>query len=166
MSRAAHAPLRPQVVHQLFFQCSSCLDEQAAVDGLVGHAHALVVGILSFQPPGNLLGRLVQHQFTRNDVVQLAVHGKQIVLRPQRCVPGLLVRIIGAIGRSATMARDFPTDRRRSPMKTTGNLTHRRTEAIPREMFSRSAKVSASRERQRANGGMPPRGSNTARIVL
>src|SRR5215475_5490990 len=39
-------------------------------------------------------------------------------------------------------------------------------EAIPREISSRSASVSASRERRRATGGMPPRGSNTARIEL
>src|SRR4029077_14620382 len=39
-------------------------------------------------------------------------------------------------------------------------------EAIPREMSSRSASVSANRERRRAAGGMPPRGNNTARIQL
>src|ERR1700732_597289 len=31
MSRAAHAPLRPQVVHQLFFQYSPRLDEEACL---------------------------------------------------------------------------------------------------------------------------------------
>jgi len=40
------------------------------------------------------------------------------------------------------------------------------SEAIPREMSSRSASVSASRERRRASGGMPPRGSNTERMQL
>jgi len=39
-------------------------------------------------------------------------------------------------------------------------------EAIPREMSSRSAKVSAHRERRRAAGGIPPRGNNTARMQL
>src|SRR6516165_4284191 len=47
MARATHAPLRPQVVQQLFFQYSTRLNEQAAVNGFVGHAHALVMGILS-----------------------------------------------------------------------------------------------------------------------
>jgi len=98
----------------------------AAVDGFVGHAHALVVGILRLQPPGNLFGRPVQHQFTRNHVAQLAVHGKQTAFRSQRCVPCLLVRIIGAIARSATVARDLPAHRRRSPTKTIGNLSQRR----------------------------------------
>src|SRR5580704_15641182 len=118
VTRAAHASLRPQVVGQLFFQRSPCLNEQAAVYGLVGHAHALVVGILSLQPPGNLLGRPVQNQSTRNEVTQLAVHGKQTAFRPQRCVPCLLVRILGAIDRSATMARS-------SSMEATGDLTNR-----------------------------------------
>jgi hypothetical protein len=37
---------------------------------------------------------------------------------------------------------------------------------LPQEMSSRSASVSASRERRRAAGGMPPRGNNTPRIEL
>ena len=65
MTRAAHAPLRPQVVQQLFFQCSPGLNEQATVNRFVGHAQALVSGILVLQPPGNLLGRPVQDQSTR-----------------------------------------------------------------------------------------------------
>src|SRR5258706_4779150 len=72
MARATHAPLRSQVVHQLFFQYATRLNEQAAVNGFVRHAHALVVGIPILQPPGNLLGRPVQNQFTRNDIPQLA----------------------------------------------------------------------------------------------
>src|SRR5262249_28181392 len=40
MARVAHAPFRPQVVHQLFFQHSPRLNEQAAIDGLVAHAHS------------------------------------------------------------------------------------------------------------------------------
>jgi hypothetical protein len=83
MSRAAHAPLRPQVVHQLFFQHSTRLNEQATVNGFVGHAHALVIGILGLQPSGNLFGRPVQDQFTRNDVQQLTVHGKKTPFRSQ-----------------------------------------------------------------------------------
>ena len=84
MSRAAHAPLRSQVVDHLFFQYSPRLDEQAAVDGLVRHSHALVIGILSLQPSGNLFRRPVQHQFTSNHVPQLAVHGKKTPFRSQR----------------------------------------------------------------------------------
>ena len=87
--RAAHAPLRPQVVHQLFFQYSPSLNEQAAVNGLVGHAHALVIGILGLQPPGNLFGRPVQDQFTRNDVPQLAGSWQEDIVSVARLSPRL-----------------------------------------------------------------------------
>src|SRR5580698_805810 len=50
VSRAAHASLRPQVVHQLFFQYATRLNEEAAVNRLVGHSHARVIGELDFQP--------------------------------------------------------------------------------------------------------------------
>ena len=46
MARTAHAPLRPQMVHQLFFQYSPRLNEQAAVGGLEGRSQALVIGIV------------------------------------------------------------------------------------------------------------------------
>src|SRR6202167_5826063 len=91
MTRAAHAPLRPQMVHQLFFQCAPGLNEQATVNRFVGHAQALVVGILGLQPPGNLFGRPVQEQFTRNEVPQLAVDAKQTSLRPQGRSPSLVI---------------------------------------------------------------------------
>jgi hypothetical protein len=44
MSRAAHAPFRPQVVHQSFFQHPLCLNEEAAVNRFVEHSHARVIG--------------------------------------------------------------------------------------------------------------------------
>ena len=47
---ATDQPLGPQMLRQLFLQHSSSLDEQAAIDRLVGHAHALVVGVLFLQP--------------------------------------------------------------------------------------------------------------------
>src|ERR1700730_12559319 len=67
MPRAADPPLGPQVLNQLFFQHSARLNEQAAINRFVRHAHALVLGILVLQPSGNLLRRPVQDQFTRND---------------------------------------------------------------------------------------------------
>src|SRR5215472_8274599 len=127
MARAAHAPLRPQVVHQLFFQYSSCLNEQAAVNGLVGHAHALVAGIVGLQPPGNLLRRPVQNQFTRNDVAQPAVHGQQTSLRTQSRNPSLAICIMGTIGRTATMASDLPADCGGSSIETSRYFTNRQT---------------------------------------
>src|SRR5580698_9074515 len=142
MTRAAHAPLRPQVVQQLFFQCSPGLNEQATVNRFVGHAQALVIGILVLQPPGNLLGRPVQDQSTRNDVPQLAVLGKQTALRTQGRNPSLLICIMGTIGRTATMASYLPAHGRRRPIQASRISRIEEPEAIPREMSSRSATVS------------------------
>src|ERR1700691_3498782 len=131
MTRAAHAPLRPQVVQQLFFQCSPGLNEQATVNRFVGHAQALVVGILVLQPPGNLLGRPVQDQSTRNDVPQLAVLGKQAALRTQGRNPSLLICIMGTIGRSATMASDLPAHGGGRSIQASRYLTNRGTRSDP-----------------------------------
>src|SRR5580658_5377632 len=165
MTRAAHAPLRPQVVQQLFFQCSPGLHEQATVNRFVGHAQALVVGILVLQPPGNLLGRPVQDQSTRNDVPQLAVLGKQTALRTQGRNPSLLICIRGTIGRPPWRATSRHTEEAaRCRPRAISRIEE--PEAIPREISSRSATVSAHRERRRSAGAIPPRGNNTARMQL
>src|SRR5271156_5767311 len=67
--RAADAALRPQRSNQLSFQRSPSLGEQATVNGFVRHAHTLVLGILGFQPSGDLFRRPLQQQFTRNDLL-------------------------------------------------------------------------------------------------
>src|ERR1700722_8257763 len=131
MTRAAHAPLRPQVVQQLFFQCSPGLNEQATVNRFVGHAQALVVGILVLQPPGNLFGRPVQDQFTRNDVPQLALDAQQTLLRPQGRNPSLLICIMGTIGRTPTMASDLPAHGGGRSIQTSRYLTNRGTASDP-----------------------------------
>jgi hypothetical protein len=41
----------PRMLNQLLFQHSSSLDKQTTVEGLVGHAHALVAGIGRFSQP-------------------------------------------------------------------------------------------------------------------
>ena len=74
--RAAHASLRAQMVHRALFSAPR-LNEQAAVNRLVGHTHALVVGIVDLQPPGNLLGRPVQNQFARNIVLSTSRAGQE-----------------------------------------------------------------------------------------
>src|ERR1700722_4807408 len=142
MSRAAHASLRPQMVQQLFFQSPPRLNEEATVNRFVGHSHARVIGKLNFQPSGNLLGRPVQDQFTRNDVAQLAVPGEQTSLRAPGRNPSLAICIMGTIGRTATMASGFPTYCGDSSPQVTGDLTNRRAGSIPREMSSRSARRS------------------------
>src|SRR6266403_945930 len=106
--RSAYAALGSQVVQQLLFQSSTGLNEQASVNGFVGHTHALIIGILGFQPAGNLLRRPVQNQFTRNDVPQFQVDGKKAALGPQGRLPGFAVRLTGPIRRTATMTCDLP----------------------------------------------------------
>src|SRR5260370_19532160 len=46
MERAAHAPLAPQGLHQLLLQHPPRLQEQASLNRLVRHAHALVIALL------------------------------------------------------------------------------------------------------------------------
>src|ERR1700693_1913469 len=72
--RPADAALGSQVPQQLFFQHSARLDEQATVNGLVGHAQALVVGILGLQPSGNLFRRPTTVYSQRSPV---AAHGER-----------------------------------------------------------------------------------------
>lgn len=50
--RPAYAALGSQVLQQLLFQQSARLDERASVNSFVGHTHALIIGILDFQPSG------------------------------------------------------------------------------------------------------------------
>jgi hypothetical protein len=57
--RPAYAAFGPKVRNKLFFQHSSRLNEQATVNGFVGHAQALIIWILNLQPSGNLFRRPV-----------------------------------------------------------------------------------------------------------
>ena len=148
------------------FQCSPGLNEQATVNRFVGHAQALAIGILVLQPPGNLLRRPVQDQSTRNDVPQLAVLGKQTSLRTQGRNPSLLICILGTIGRTATMASYLPAHGGGRSIQASRYLTNRGTRSDPSRDVLSLATVSATGERRRSAGGIPPRGNNTARMQL
>src|ERR1700693_2931142 len=91
------------MLNQLFFQHSTRLNEQTAVNRLVRHAHPLVLGILTLQPPANLFRRPVLHEFTRNDLLQLHVQGKKAPLGPQGRLPGLLIGIRCSTPPAATL---------------------------------------------------------------
>src|SRR5262245_26181848 len=133
--RPAYAALGSQVVQQLLLQRATGLNEQASVNGFVGHPHALIIGILGFQPAGNLLRRPVQNQFTRNDVAQLQVDGKKAARGPQGRLLGFEVRLTGSIRRTATMPCDVPAHSRYRSLQTFGNLTDRRTGSQPARDF-------------------------------
>src|SRR6185369_14256102 len=129
--RATHAPLGSQVLHQLLFQHSARLDEQTTVNGLVGYAHPLVLGILRLQPSGNLLGRPVQEQFTGNDLSQPWVQRQMALVGPQSRLPGVVIRLMRPIGGTATMACDLPAHRRGRSIQVSGDLTNRRAGSNP-----------------------------------
>ena len=155
MPRAADPPLGSQMPNQLLFQRSARLQEQGAINRFVRHALVLAVRIGPLQPSGNLLRRPILHQFTRNEGAELVVKGQATDLWPQGRLPGLGVGFVSSV--------------LRPPWRATSRLTVEparlrcwamtRTEqplAIPREMSSRSAKVSARPERRRTGGAIPP----------
>src|SRR6202047_3823917 len=129
--RAAYATLGSQVPQQLLLQHSSRLNEQATVNGFVGHAQALVIGILGFQPSGNLFRRPVQNQFTRNDLLQLHMDRKKALLGPQSRLPGFRIRLVGSINRTATMTCDFPAPGRHRSVRALGNRLYHQTRTNP-----------------------------------
>ncbi len=92
---------------------------------LVGHSHARVIGIPGLQPPGNLLRRPFQDQFTRNHLSQPPVQGKKAPLGPQGRLPGLVIGFMGSIGGTATMACDFSAHRRSCSIQMSSYLTNR-----------------------------------------
>src|SRR5260221_3928972 len=89
-------------------------------------SHILVVGITGLQPTGNLFGRPVQDQFTRNYLTQPAVAGQKTTLRAQRRPPCPAICVVGTISRTTTMASDLPAHRRGGSIQQSSDLTHRR----------------------------------------
>ena len=139
MARATHAPLRPQVVHQLFFQRSPCLNEQAAINGLVRHAHALVIGIVG--PSAIRKSARATNPGPVYSQPSLATRGSWPAdtssgARPR---PKLGDSRHERDRQAATMARDLSAHRRGGTTQTTGNLANRRAGSDPsRDVFSLS----------------------------
>src|SRR2546425_5388166 len=121
---------------------SDCSD---TVNGFVGHTHALVFGILDFQPSGNLFRRPIQYQFTRNDLLQPHMDRKKTPFGAQCRFPGLEIGAIGSILRTASMTCDLPAHCRRNSIQASSYLANRRTGSEP----TRS-------ERRRTAGTNPP----------
>lgn len=63
------------MLQELFFQGSTCLDEEAAVNHFVRHLTRLIARIPVFEPAGDLLRRLLLLQLTGNQARQDAVTG-------------------------------------------------------------------------------------------
>ncbi len=141
--------LRSQVPQQLFLQHSAGLNEQTAENRFVRHAHALVRGILDFQPSGNLLRRPVQNQFTRNQPPQLRLDGRRqrsrrkAISRLADPLPGRDIRG----GRHGVRLPGSPSKQRVPELWL--YRESRNQKPAPREMSSRSTAVSTSSERRR-----------------
>src|ERR1700688_229275 len=123
--RAADPPLGSQMSHQLLFQRTPRLNEQGAINRFVRHTQALILRILSLQPSGNLLRRPVLQQFTRNDLLQLAVGGQPARLGPQGRLPGLPIGLVGSILRAPAMAVYLSGYRGESATQMLGDDPHR-----------------------------------------
>ena len=91
MPRSAHGAGAPQVLEQLLLQCTTRLDEKAAVDRLVRHAMGLVVRIGMLEPSGDLFGRPQQPELGSHDPRQVSVAGQFAALGTQRAIPGGVV---------------------------------------------------------------------------
>jgi len=169
MTRTAHAPFDRRWSISLFFNTLR-LNEQAAINSLVGHVHILVVGITGLQPSGNLFGRPVQHQFysqPRHATWRLPPEDNASGATPTPMPADL--HHVGTISRTTTMAGDLPAHRRGGSFQEAGR-SHESTNQ--RRFLVRcllgSARVSdnasaderrsyaATWQQQLANGGMWP----------
>jgi hypothetical protein len=61
--------------------------------------------------PNTLLRRPIQNQFTRDNLPHPYMDGQTAPFGPQGLVPSSLIRFLGAILRTSTMACDFSADR-------------------------------------------------------
>src|SRR5678815_4775653 len=104
MARTTHPPCSPQVLQQLFLQGTAGLDEERAVDRLVGHLARLVLGISALEPPSHLVRRPLELQLVGYDTRQRRVLREFTALRTLRPVPRCLVRRTRSIRSPATIA--------------------------------------------------------------
>lgn len=129
----------------LAFQHAPRLDEQRAIDRLVGHRPSGIEGMLPLQPPSNLLRRPLGFEFRRHHATQL---GTLRTLAPLRALGALPRRPIGRdrpIRAPPAMAAHFPAHRRgRTPQ-----LARDRVAARPR---GRGAECAGTRRSRSAAG--------------
>jgi hypothetical protein len=104
------------------------------------------------------LRRPVLHQFTRTDLLQLAVGGQKARFGPQGRLPRPADRLRW---RDTARARGYLSAYRgASATQTLADDSIEPPLATPREMSLRSARVSTRRERRRAGGVIPPGRAN------
>ncbi len=112
VARAAHPARAPQMLQQLFLQGPAGLDEQRAIDRLVGHLEALIVRVGALQPSCDLPRGPLQLELLGYDARQRWVLSQFTDLRPLRSLPGGLIRLIGPVGLPAAVTRKLAAHRR------------------------------------------------------
>ena len=88
------------------------------------------------------------------------MEGQATGLRPQGRLPGLGVGLVSSILRAPAMAGHLSVTVELARPRCWAMTRIEQPLAIPREMSSRSAHVSARRERRRTGGAIPPRRAN------
>src|SRR5579864_2278874 len=101
------------MLQQLFLQCTPCLNEKTAVDGLVRHVVVLVARPGAFEPSSNLLGRPLQLELVGHDMSQHPMLDQFADFGAQRPIPCKLVGLAGTIAGLPAVTLYLATDRRR-----------------------------------------------------
>ena len=113
------------MLQQLFLQGPAGLDEEASIDGLVGHLRVLLLGRRALEPPGNLLGRPEFLQLPCHAVRELPVLYQFTDLRAACPLPGRFIGPVGTVSEPAAVAPNLATDRGRCATQRSGNRTDR-----------------------------------------
>jgi len=150
----AHAPRRPQVVHQLFLQYPR-VNDRLRDKCLVGTRHALLLGFKGLQPSEKSV------RADQSSISLLATTARNCGAgRRQRFGRNATPagdRIVGTISRTTTMASDLPANRRGGSFQGRAISRIDDQRAILVNVFS-LARVSDNRERRRAAGVCRPHG--------
>ena len=104
MARTAHPAGASQVLQQLFLQGTAGLDEECAINRLVGHLARLVLRIRALEPPGHLVRRPLELQLVGHDTRQRRVLREFTALRALRPVPCRLIRSTRSVRSPAAVA--------------------------------------------------------------
>src|SRR3954462_2590096 len=158
VARAPDWPSGSQMLHQLFLQHAAGLHLKAAIDGLVRHAPRLSLWICPLQPACYLLGRPVELQLSNNSLPQRPMHRQLARLPEKRLLPRKLVSRCSPVAIYPTIAIDLAADRRRCAGQHPRYCPDRlalHNASRSRDISSRSAIVSARRDRRRAIGMIP-----------
>ena len=108
------------------------------------------------QPACDLLRRPIILQLTRNDSLQRQILREQAGLGATSCVPGCQIGLRCAIASAPAVPGNFLADREGARFKLLAMPRTVSPAAMPREISSRSARLSTLAERRRTAGAIPP----------